>query len=656
MKKEFLLIIALLLLGWTNVQAQSEESEDDLLELSLEDLMNLTVVTASKSAEKVSDAPGVITTITSKEIEQFGALNLTEVLDRVAGTFNMSSYLNVQGATSIRGDLAGDYENHVLILINGRPFRESLFGGTNIPLYLALPVNIVERIEVVRGPGSVLYGTNAYSGVINIITKTGDESGAEIEAIAGSFKGKGVSGHYNFNKEDLHILAGFKFFDEEGWDFTATDLLGVTNSINFGEKNLGGNLMLNYKGLSINSVFTKSDQNILGTTAPIWDQARPIQDVRLDYSRSMVDIGYEHEFSGKVSTSINATYNGFSGGEGIDVEYESKDWLLEVTNYITPSEKLDIVVGGTLYAQNGKLIQSDVVFIPDYSKSWYNGYAQISYKPIKQLKLIAGAQLNKVEGVDANFAPRLGAVYNISEKFGVKALYGEAFRAPFALETNINATGVMGNQSLTPEVLKNFDAQFFYHASKVELSATYFNSKKEDNISRTFTPLGQLTWINANEIKSSGIELEGKFIPNKNWYFTGSYAYQQNEIDFFGTVIEDFSLMPNSMLKLGVNYSHPKGISLGVFNTTVSDFIDPSTLGAQVRNGAPEGFSLVSAKLNFDITKLFDMGMKKPITLGIYGTNLLDEEIKSPDFATRLIDTTPGRSGRAIYGTLNIKL
>ena len=656
MKKQILLIIILFISGEMYTYGQTEEDESRLFDLSLEELMNVNVVTASKSEEKVSDAPGIITTITAKEIEQFGAVNFTELLDRVVGSFNMSSTLNIQNIVSMRGDIGNDFDSHILVLINSRPFRESLFGGVNSPLYLSLPLSIIDRIEVVRGPGSVLYGSNAYSGVVNIITKKASESGAQLEAIAGSFGGKGVSGHYSFKKEDLNILAGVKYFDEEGWDFEATDIAGVSNTIKFGEQNLGGNLMIDYKGLSVNSVLVSSEQNIFGTI-PQWRSPEPqTEGSDLQFIRSLVDVGYQHEFSKQLSSGINITYNGFSSGEDTDTDYEAKDWLVEISNYFDPADNINIVVGGTYYKQNGKLIQNDLVFIPDYAKSWYSGYTQMSYKPIEDLNLIAGAQINKVEGVDANFAPRLGVIYHVNNKLGVKALYGEAFRAPFAVETSVDAAGFLGNPDLRPETLKSIDAQVFYSDKGLELSATFFTNRKEDNITRNVTQTGEIIYTNANEIKSSGFEFEGKYLVNKNWYFTGSFSTQQNEIDFSGTKIEDYSLMPNNIFKLGVNYQHPKGISAGFFNTTVSDFGDLTEInGLPQRNEVPKGFSLLSGKVSMDINKLFDLGMKQKLILDLYGTNLLDEDVYYPDFVNRLINSFPGRSGRAFYGSITVR-
>src|SRR5690606_17617224 len=96
--------------------AQEAASYDDM---SLEALLSVEVVTASKNAESLSDAPGIVTTITAREIEQFGANSLLEVLDRLAGTYVPGSAAFPQSIVSMRGDMSTIYNNHVLVLLNG---------------------------------------------------------------------------------------------------------------------------------------------------------------------------------------------------------------------------------------------------------------------------------------------------------------------------------------------------------------------------------------------------------------------------------------------------------------------------------------------------------------------------------------------------------
>ena len=642
--------LLLIFLFTGNLLAQEDQSSDSTFyEMSLEDLMDIEITTASKVEEKVSDAPGIISIITAWEIEQMGALSLAEVLDRMTGVINMSSFVRPQNSISFRGDLSGDYDNHVLILINGRPTRESLYGGFNSSILLGMPLASIEKIEVIRGPGSVLYGSNAYSGVINIILKKGsDDKVGQVNAMAGSFDGAGVDAFVTYDQSDLHVSLGFKRFDEEGWEFEATDLANIRDTTNYEEDNQGFNVAVEYKGLTFNSFIMESGQTVFGGGLPLWDG----NDSKMfETKRSMTDIGYEFVYNAYASTAINATINtfeaGFQGAKGA-----TNDLLLEISNFVSVNNKANIVFGGTYYKQTGDFEGSTATLVDPFNNLWYSGYLQADYRPIEDLKLIAGFQFNKIEDRDGNLVPRLGAIYHFSDKIGTKLLYGHAFRAPYGWESGVDLAGILqGNPDLEPEILKNLDFQFFYDDRGLELAATFFRSIKEDNIVREGP-----TFVNAGETTAMGLELEGKYIPNNNIYITASYAYQTNENKLEdGTVVDEFSLMPNSIAKLGISYQSNFGVSLGVFNTYVSEFNQfQGQADLPMNNGDTDGFYSLSANLRFNIPRLLNLEMKNNIIFGLYATNLTDEEINMPDFTTRTLSAIPGRPGRAFYGTVSV--
>lgn len=142
----------------------------DLTGLDLTQLSDLKVTTASKFSETVSEAPGMISVVSQDEIRRFGAMTVREILERVPGLTGTTAYFTDRSLIAARGDQTKIDGGHLLILINGRPTREILEGGIVSDLLESFPVAAPERIEVIKGPGSVLYGSNAYSAVINLIT------------------------------------------------------------------------------------------------------------------------------------------------------------------------------------------------------------------------------------------------------------------------------------------------------------------------------------------------------------------------------------------------------------------------------------------------------------------------------------------------------
>ena len=553
----------------------------------------------------------------------------------------------------LRGDLGNDFDTHVLILINGRPTRESLFGGFNSSLYLATPLTIIERIEVIRGPGSVIYGSNAYIGVINLITKKAESTSGTIQGTAGSFDTYQTTGDLSYVNGDLSLTGAFKIYNEGGWEFTATDIFNDTRTADFNEESTGLFFVGSYKNLRVNTLYTKNSQGLFGLVIPAWDFGSGDPENKDGYSyRLLSDIGYTIDVSEKFKTDLNITYNRFDLGVNVrSFESGVDDWLFEVSNRYNVKDNLNVLFGSTAYYQSGHIGMS----VPAYNKSWYGAYTQIDYKPTDNLKLIAGGQFNSIE-TETDFVPRLGAIYNITDELGAKLLWGKSFRAPYAIETDVLVPGQVGNPNLDTEKLTNLDIQLFYVSSNFELYTTYYDNKSADLIVQSvIDDAGTVSFANLpDDLTGRGISVEGKFIPNGNWYFTGSYSYQANEVTLSGTKIENYTTMPNRMLKLGVSYqSDSRSWSLGMFNSSLSEFnSEPTPFNV---NGPLTEINLLTANFKMNATELLFPKMKQDIILNFYGTNILGEEVNYPDFTYRLLNSIPGRPRAAYYGSLIVK-
>jgi len=131
-------------------------AHDDFLNLSLQDLLDIAITTPSRSAESIEDAPGIVTLISRQEIEGWDARNLGEILNRVASAAFISANVLTDNQVVLRKQSLTPYDTHVLILLDGRPLRDPIASGLNNAVYAAFPVDAIESVEVVRGPGSVL--------------------------------------------------------------------------------------------------------------------------------------------------------------------------------------------------------------------------------------------------------------------------------------------------------------------------------------------------------------------------------------------------------------------------------------------------------------------------------------------------------------------
>src|SRR5580700_6399720 len=197
MSRLTLLIGALLLLQATGAPAQDPQSSvpatRDLDSLSLEQLMQVKVVGAALHPQTLQDAPASVTIITAEDIRKYGYRTLGEALSAVRG-FYLSNDLSY-GNMGVRGfSLPGDYNSHLLVMVNGHNMADNIFDymlytGDDFPI----DMNLIKQIEIIRGPSSALYGSNAIFATINIITKSPDEAGPlALTADIGSFGEKKV--------------------------------------------------------------------------------------------------------------------------------------------------------------------------------------------------------------------------------------------------------------------------------------------------------------------------------------------------------------------------------------------------------------------------------------------------------------------------------
>lgn len=653
----------MLVFSFTSKASEDTSHLDSLFDKSLEELMSITFETASKYQETTNEAASISSIITAEEINRFGANSLFEVFERITSVYMTGSNFFPKNVTAMRGNLLGHYDNHILLLINGRPIRESYSGGVNFSIYNAFPLNIIERIEVIRGPGSVLYGTNAYSGVINIITKVARESNSTRFSLAtGSLKSISIEFSGSNNYHDISTRWGIKYFDEKGWDFTATDSKGITNSKNFGEENIGAFLSSSYQNFELNAFYVSSEQDFIGASVN-WSGLPESDKRKISSDRLFFDIGHHNEVNADWYIDTNISY--------AEMEFDhynyvasSKDTFIEVVSQWQISDDLYWIIGSTLWHQDvGSTARLKAAPVPEFSSSWYSLYSQVDYDASESLKLILGAQLNKAKSTSSDVVPRIAAIYKFNEKMGVKLLYAEAFRAAFGVETGFDLIlknddgsirgGLRGNPTLSPETIKTSDVQLYYHDDNYQLALTLFKSKQSNLVSRERAADNVLDFINSGEIESHGFELEAKLNVNQHFHIVGGYSYQSNECG----AIKNHTAAPNNMLKIGGIYYFGQQHSIAIFDNYIGAAQDLSIQKTNIPivNPSAEQYHLVSAKLSFNLGELLTKPSLHHTKFDIIAYNLLDESIYDPDFVGKVVNTLPSHSGRTLSAQFTMR-
>jgi outer membrane receptor protein involved in Fe transport len=617
----------------------------ELLSLDLDELATVSV--ASKKEESVKIAPSIVTVITAEEISRYGARNLRDVLDRQTSIQIIGSNLFPHNRVNMRGVSFTHTDNTTLLLINGRPMRDAGNNSTNTDFYSSFPVNAIKQIEIIRGPGSVLYGTNAFAGVINLITKEAPHApGAEFSLTYGSFDTKQISVSGGGKWGELEIFTALKAQDVGGDNFNnITDETGTIGTYKTGNSSTQAVLNTKYKGFTLNALLSDTSQDNAKS-------AFNLPSVDLDIERQYVDLGYKHFLSKDWWLSTNFTYSYFKNKAFANnvlpvTTSDSNDYLFEITTHAKISKKMNFLAGGTFHDING----NGDAFTKSYHTNTLGSYLQLEYQILDWLAIIGGGQYNKPKLSSGNFSPRLSLIAQLNDHWNAKLLYGEAFREPSPVEQFIVLPTLRGKSSLSPESIETFEAQLSYQSKRSSFAATYFHSEQKNLISRTgVTPQ---TFINAGKIKYNGFELEGKYNFGHGFNFIGNLSYQTNEKN---DDTNNVTYSPDWMIKTGLSYESPQGYQFSVFNSyfAQSTLQNHQTTTVNFSNPDAEGYNLLTANLKMNLGDVFNTSQLKNVSLSVYGDNLLDEDIYFPSINRRSVNSISHHAGRGFYGTINI--
>jgi outer membrane receptor for ferrienterochelin and colicins len=614
------------------------------MDMGLEELMNVTV--ASKKAEPLVEAPGVVTVVPREEFEVYGDRDLWQLMQRQPSVYTRDTFVYSDNLAGFRGDMLTVAEMHTLILFNGRPIRESA-QGINVNLYDAFPLAALDSVELVRGPGSVLYGGNAFTGVVNLKSRAIPEQPAfAVSSLGGShgYYQTTVSG--GGRAGELGMTADIQVSGDSGYTYRMSDEAGAYGSAKDYHRSFSGVAHLTYGGLTFDVFGSDLDNFALGVR-PLW--SNPHDGIR--NQKWFANLGYRVPVHDRVTVELNATYNlqenVLSSPAPQLIGTNTSDLLGEATVFINPVDPVNLVLGylheyRTNYSADEDYFQS----IPTYRYEPESAYAQGDWRVNKYVKLIAGMQWNESSQNQEDIVSRYGVILTPFDNWGLKLLRGEAFRAPVTLESDLADPLLRGNKDLEPETITTYDVQLFYQDEKTYAAITYFDSTIEDLIiyDTSATPM---TYMNGGEHKFDGVELEAKYSLSPRWHVLGSVMHQQNRAD----AGLNPTVVPDNMAKLGTAYTWDWG-SAALFCTF---FGTPPEIDSPVMaNPNPESMGLVSLNVRIDPYRWLGCDKGRCI-LTVRGENLLNEKEYVPTFAyTGSPNSLPYGPGMTFYAGLTV--
>jgi outer membrane receptor protein involved in Fe transport len=619
----------------------------DLLSMDLDSLANLEVTTASRFSDKLSDAPGIMSVVTSDELRRFSGLTLNEILQRVPELTGSTQYFSDRSLVAARGDQTKTDGGHILFLINGRPTREVMEGGMISDLLESFPVDILERIEVIKGPGSVLYGSNAFSAVVNLITRKAKVNEVNLKGTGGAGGAVDTTGNFLYKSGDLRAVGAVQFHEMPDWPTTYLVPLSQQNlsfapavppveQVNVQDRGFGSYLGLDYKGLSFMSAFTEwqSTGFVEGTVSP----------TRL--TRDFGDLGYDRQITQNWDMKFDLTFTRttFKEGPFPNVTRDSNESVAEWTNLLNLTSRDRLSFGGLFNRIEGvELFTATVPATVTASGRRYGGafYAQIDHQLLADLKLIGGFQTNKIGTIPLNTVPRGGAVWTPSSWASVKALYSQAFRAPSLDENLLNNPGLGGNPNLKPETVATFDLGVYFEGRRAQFGVDYFHSTF-NNLIVNAAGATRAVYFNLGQITFNGGEMEGKYYFGKDFFLQGSMLCQVN-VD--GKGVSNTSPVPNVGFKAGFSYQTRK-LTAGLFDVSDGPYDNRTAV-----NPLQGWHHIINANFRYDLSKYLPMGDRAGIAAAVHVINLTNQLIWMPSgFGS--VDTVPVEQGRVVFAGL----
>jgi outer membrane cobalamin receptor len=539
-------VLLLIALAPRPLTAQVAKPQTDVMDMSLEDLMKVeidTVYGASGYKQKVTEAPASITIVTADDIQRYGYQTLADILRNVPGFYITNdrnyTYLGIRGFGR-----PGDYNSRVLLLVDGHRTNDNIFDEALIGTEFPIDIDLIDRVEVIRGPNSSLYVASAFLAVINVITKSArKQEGFTVSgdvASSDTYKSRLTYGHQFADGWGMVVSA--TYYDSAGqsrlfcpeFDSPATNH-GIAENADADESHQLF-ASLTYGGFRFEGAYGSRDKNIpTGSFGTVFNDPN----TQTVDGRGYLDLAYNHKFGSNWGFAARvyydrSTYDGLypyasesaSGSDEsaivLNKDVAAGQWW--GANFALSKRLFDnqTLVVGSEYEDNFQQYQTNYneqpyfqYFTSQPTLTLWGIYAQDEIRLRSDLTLSVGLRYDRYSTFGGATNPRAALVYQPFEMTTVKLLYGQSFRPPNAYELYYAGAGQEGNVHLQPERAKTMELvleQYLRGGVRMSVSGYYYPIRNLIN-QETDPANSNIVYQNDEGINMRGVEMSLK----KQW-------------------------------------------------------------------------------------------------------------------------------------------
>lgn len=479
------------------------------------------VVTATKTQHRLIDTPVITDLITREEIEATGAENIGEVLENKVGVIvhrdGHGDGVQLQGLDS----------EYILILVDGEPQVGRIAGKLDMA---RMAVENVERIEIVKGATSSLFGNSALAGVINVITrKAASPFSVNISQNIEQHSTYDSKGAVELHRGRLNSLFALSVNRRNPIDLDKSNLATTID----GYVNLTGSARASYQLTSETNLlfsgqyFTQDQDGVSESSNIVYDRLGEIENFS-------VSLGIEHDFNRETLRRISPTR---MTGKLYVTRYDDESTVINRDNEETSSSNLNIqdlfkgeIQFDTTFLEKHQFTLGSEITLENLQSQRIEGgerglyttslFIQNEFRPISSFALVIGGRLDNHSEFGTHFSPKLSSLYSITDELRLRTSYGQGFRAPDFKNLYLNFTNVtsgyqvLGNPGLQPESSHNWNLGIEYQVTDTLLGRMHlyrndlFNLINAEGIGQSAAGGSKFEYQNINEAFTEGVDIE----------------------------------------------------------------------------------------------------------------------------------------------------